>query len=214
MRLARVVLFVPLAGCFVGGQSKSFEIGEPVDRVEVFLGSGDVDVFPSDGDRVSVDYDMGGVSGSLPGHRIEDGVLILDLRCDGACGGDVMVDVPHGVDVDVELERGDVLLSDLSGDVRVQVGAGEVHGGVFTGDDIAVAVGAGNVSLDVDARPVDIWVDVGAGDLYLGVPPGGYVMDIGVGTGELWLDGVVEDTDAESRLHARTGAGAVLISEI
>jgi hypothetical protein len=214
MRLSRVVLFAPLAGCFVGGTHESFEVLEPIDHVEVRLGSGSIDVVAADTDAVSVHWELGGVSGSSPGHFIEDGVLVLDLYCQGACGGDVWLALPDAVDLDVELDRGDVLLHDLGGDVRVRLGAGDVMSGILYGDDIAVAVGAGDLSLDVDARPLDLWADVGAGDLYLGVPAGGYVMDLDVGAGDLWLDGVYEDASAVSRLHAHTGAGAAVVTDL
>lgn len=205
-----LTLLILLAGCHAGGVHTTRTFGEDIDRVVVLLDSGGVEVSGVAGQPTHVEVDMGGVGAAPAGMALEQGVLTVDYRCGVACGGDIWVEVPPGVAVEVQLERGDIGLDGLDGELRATLGAGDLWGTALGSRDIAVAVGAGDLGVETTGRPLSLWADLGAGDASLTVPLGGYrLVDMELGAGELWLDGVHADPEAPGRIHARAGAGAV-----
>lgn len=205
-----LTLSLLLVGCHAGGIHTERSFSDDIDRVVVLLDSGNIDVSGISGQPALARVDMGGVGTEVGGMSVDDGVLTVDYRCGVACGGYVWVEVPPHVGVEVQLERGDIGIDGINGDVRAMLGAGDLWTSSLGSRDIAVAVGAGDLDIDTTGKPLSLWADLGAGDASLTVPSGGYRMvDMDVGAGELSMDGVHEDGDSPGRIHVRAGAGAV-----
>lgn len=208
-----LTLSLLLGGCHMGGIHMERTFEDDIHAVVIHLDSGSIDVHGGGEGPVWLDVDMGGVGQEVAGASVVDGVLVVDYRCGIACGGDIWLEVPSDVDVEVQLERGDIWLDHIDGTVRGRLGAGDFWASSLGSEDIAVAVGAGDVGIETTGAPLSLWADLGAGDASLSVKAGGYrLVDMDVGAGELWLDDVHEDADADGRIHVRAGAGAVWLS--
>jgi hypothetical protein len=208
-----LTLSLLLAGCHMGGIHVDKTFDDDVDAVVVLLDSGDIDVHGVDEGPTRVQVDVGGVGSEIQGMSLEHGVLTVDYRCGIGCGGDLWLEVPSHVDVEVQLERGDVWLDTIHGTVRGRLGAGDFWASSLGSSDVAVAVGAGDLGIETTGKPLSLWADLGAGDASLSVKAGGYRMvDMEVGAGELWMDDVYADEGAPGRIHVRAGAGAVWLS--
>jgi hypothetical protein len=214
LRLMSALILPLAAGCVVGEHHKSLVFDESIEGVAVLLGSGSVEISEARGSEASVEYDLGGVTVEPVGASVVDGVLIVDLVCEGVCGGDVWVEAPEGAWVKVELHRGDVALDALSGAVFAKVGAGDLEAMDLESADIALALGAGDVWVDTSVSGADVWVDVGAGDLDVTVPEGRYLLDVDVGAGDLSMEGVINDPEGPGRIHAHTGAGSLWLEGV
>lgn len=208
-----LTLSLLLTGCHVGGLHTERSFPDDVERVVVLLDSGNIDVSGVPGRPAHVHIDMVGVGDEYSGMSVQDGVLTVDYRCGMACGGDVRVEVPPDVDVEVRLERGDIWIDSMDGEIRGTLGAGDLWTTSLGSRDIALAVGVGDLAVETTGEPLSLWADLGAGDASLTVPAGGYrLVDMDLGLGELWMDGVHEDRSAPGRIHVRAGVGVVWIN--
>lgn len=211
-RIGLVVLGATLALAVGCGEIDEgpFVVGEGFDRVEVQLTSGDLAVVRADGGEVVIDADFGGLSqpGTI-GRYIDDGVLVIDYACT-LCGGDVEVQVPDGVPVDVTLTQGDLTLERLTGSVLANVQAGAIRG-VDLACDAQVSTRAGAVELTYAFRPRQVLAETTFGSIDLTVPAGAYALEFGghVGVVDLW--DVENDPSASSSLVAIAEAGAITI---
>ena len=210
--MRRVFLIVGvLPGCVMASE-ESFVVHEALVGVAVEMGSGDVSVMPGPAEQATVDLDFGGVGFNGIGHEVVDGVLWLDLRCAGACGGDLALEVPPGAWVDVRLSAGDVSIDDVDGSVRAHVGAGAVEVWNVSGAEIDLATGAGSIDAVLEPEVRAVTADAGAGEADLLVDGGAWRLTLDAGSGHIQSQGVVHHPDAERVLVAQAGAGEVSIT--
>ena len=137
---------VAAAGCVVGGGEQAFEFDD-IAGLRVELGSGDVRAWGGSPDGVTrVHTDGGGIGRDnvSPDVRFDaDGWVTVDMNGGPLGGGDLDVEVPDGLplEVDVDLQA--------PADLWACVAAG----------DIAVTLPAGRYALDLDGGAGSIEVD-------------------------------------------------------
>ena len=140
----------PLApACAVGGGDLSWDLPADVEGVDLRVGNGSITVLPGDDDRIHIEWSGGGIGNQNvhPEPELIGDVVYLDARCGDACGGDITVWLPPGLDVLAEATRGDIEIS------------------MSRRADIRACVAAGAVILEVPAGAYDLDLSVGAGDL-------------------------------------------------
>ena len=208
MLLCLPVLAGPLAGCVMAAD-ESFVVDEDVVGLVVQMGNGDVSVEPGVEGQATVDLDFGGLGFDGIERDVVEGVLWLDLRCRGACGGDLAVTLPPGAWADVRLSAGDVSVSDLDGSVRAHVAAGAIEVWNLSGDEVDLATAAGSIDAVLEPEVRVVTADAGAGEAALVVDGGGWNLTAEAGSGHISLHGVHHDAESDRVLAARAGAGAV-----
>jgi hypothetical protein len=167
------------AACVVAGEEQSWMVTDPFTKVDVDARNGDVTVTARQRDGAAVEWAGGGVgSAQTPEVIVEDGVLRVDTRCEGLCGGSLTLSVPDDVAVSLQMDAGDAqLMLPMPVDVCVDVGAGNVDlsipGGAYALD---VEVGAGSFDLhgvwDDEAADHSITGSLGAGSLTIAATDG------------------------------------------
>jgi len=207
-----LLALTPLSACVVA-QDQRYVINQDVSAVVMDLGKGDVTVEVGPPGEVVVDIDMGGLTTNDLGPRLEGDVLYLEYRCGGVsiCGGDLWVQVPPDMLVDVELGAGDLSVWELHGDVRAQLGSGDLTAELLHSEVVWLATGAGAVDAHFEEPPFDLHASVGAGDVWLTVPPGAYDLDVDAGAGVVITDGIATDASSDRHITAQAGAGAVTV---
>jgi len=207
-----LLTLAPLSACVVA-QDQRYVVNQDVSAVVMDLGKGDVTVEVGPPGEVVVEIDMGGLTTKDLGPRLENDVLYLEYRCGGVsiCGGQLWVQVPPDVAVDVELGAGDLSVWELHGDVRAQLGSGDLTAELLRSDEVWLATGAGAVDAHFEEPPVDVHASVGAGDVWLTVPPGAYDLDVDAGAGVVIMDGIAEDSSSGRSITAQAGAGSVTV---
>jgi hypothetical protein len=195
------------SGCVVA-KDGDWAWGPGVERVELQLGSGDVEVRPSDSEETRLALSFGGLSATPVGPERRGDTVRIDLVCDGPCGGDATLEVPDGIELDLVVHRGDLHVEDiLAESVDMRLGAGDLQADWLDAPRVGMAVGAGEG--DVELVEVGcLWAEVGAGEAQVRVPEGAYAVDATVGAGALQLGrGITRDPDAERCLHAAVDMG-------
>ena len=208
----------------------------PVDEIVVRADRGDVELVPGRGRAVRVRETRRYLlkQPSLE-RRVDDGVLTLEARCDGAivtCESDLQVSVPPGAVVRLKIGSGDVdargidarearLRSD-AGDVRAELtgrqglvraraGPGDVDVRVRDARVIDAQSDAGDVVVAAGARPRRIRAVSDSGNVRVVVPAGAYAVSPKTESGNVTVDGISRDHRAASAIEARTGAGNVTL---
>ena len=169
-RLALALVALLAAAAAAGETLKSLSYTGPgvgLKAIAVKAGIGDVEVLGGAGTEIVVSVDLtrkgGGLFGSRPtpreldaieiAARVEDGELTLRLlpehRGDAHLSERWTVRVPAALAAGVKLGVGDVSVLDTSGDVKVQVGVGDVRieGSFNSFGEIRAASGVGDVTL-------------------------------------------------------------------
>ncbi|RME26965.1 MAG: hypothetical protein D6798_05615 [Deltaproteobacteria bacterium] len=177
--LAAILLNV---GCNAVRYSESFTPeGEPT-RVIVHSDAGVVEVVA--GDELRVERDVRAPEAALRlSHTMVDGVLMLEARCATLlpCAVDTRLTLPAAVPVEIDLGVGEVWVTgitdlrleldegdadiELSGDLQASVGSGDLQVRMAAGRRARVAVGRGDITVDV---PDSDWeIDAEARELRL-----------------------------------------------
>ncbi len=174
------------------------------DRRVVFAGIGDHRGWYGRGSRTTLDVSDDGTFGDNQkwgGRRVEivgsgDG---LDAYAD------VKVSVPKGQRITLHLGAGDATVTNVDGDVRVDVAAASVTANGVRGH-LSLDTGSGSVSVtDVDG---DVDLDSGSGEVTL-TRIKGDVLRVDSGSGRVRVQGI----DVE-RLDLDSGSGSVRLSDV
>lgn len=185
-----------------------FVVGEGFERVEVKLSNGDLTVQAHDADEVVIDAEFGGLARpNAIGRYLADGVLIVDYDC-ALCGGEVVVSVPHGVPVDVDMAQGDLTLDGISGALLANLQAGEITG-IDLSCDANVSTRAGEVSLTYGNRPRSLLATTTFGEVNVDLPAGAYDFDFGSRAGVVNLWDVEHDPRSNDRVSLFAEAGEI-----
>lgn len=147
--------FAPFAlllcvACQVGGGEKSLSwSAEGVGIVDVTLSSGEINVLPGTTDEIYILWEGGGISSQPIFEVTQDGPrLYIDADCGFTCGGELTVELPHALPLELALDSGEanVELTERSS-VSACVAAGEVN--------LLVPSGAYQLDLDAGAGSID-----------------------------------------------------------
>ena len=207
----------------------------PVRGLEVDVEVGRVEVVPGEGDDATITRTRRYLIGAPETREaLVDGVLRVEAECGSVvaagCAVDYRLEVPVGVPVRIRTERGTVSVTDMTGTVEVDAGAGNVRltrtrgpvkvgtsAGHVDGVDLAApfldaTTGAGRIRLSIVEAPGRLGLKTGAGSIDVGLPttPGGYRVATDTGAGK--VDVTVEQNEGGSRaIIASTGAGNIRI---
>lgn len=197
-----------LAACApLRGQSTQVE--ERVHLVEVTVDAGSVTLLSAPpGSRVQIRR----TARAFPEtrgfhHKVVNGILRVSARCGGApgCRVDHELRLPPEVAVVVQLQDGDVELTDVAGDVQVDVALGKVTGAGLRSGNIDVRTEGGGIDLIFAEAPHRLVANAAAGDVSLRVPAGSYRCDLdqaAAGATDVTCDAAAPHTVAAS-----TGVG-------
>jgi hypothetical protein len=227
-----------VAGWTVGSVERTGHqvVPGPVRELRVESGSGDITLVPARGEEVRIDSrSEGTLYAPRPRVEVVAGTVDVDGGCSplglGPCSSRLVIEVPDGIPVRVDLAAGDVTatalsgnvdLSTSSGDVRVRSLAGRVELETSSGDIDAAGLRAhtvrgesssGDVELEFAAAPQTAEADTSAGDARIAVPPGRESYRVEVDSSGGSSESVVSRDPSSARLlRARTRAGDALIS--
>lgn len=201
-----------------------------VERVELDLSSGEVELVPARGKEMVVREKRHSGLVSPSSSRSFDGrTLKLDGGCDVFvvlnCKVDYRIEVPRGTTVDVQGFAGSITARDIRGSLHIDNKAGDVRAINVRGPRIEVRTRAGDAEVrdvvgryvsvetaagDADARLLrparDLRVETHAGDATVVVPDVGYRIDADSNAGDTNVK--VRRNDLSKRtLRVRTKAG-------
>lgn len=161
-----------LTACVVSGGEQAWLIEDAVSEVEIEAHNGNVSVVARQREGTAIEWSGGGFGMEVtPEVAVDDGVLSVDTRCEGLCGGDLTLSIPDFVAVGLSLDTGDAEVTLPAGaDVCVDIGAGSaalsLPGGAYAMD---LEIGAGHLSLqgiwDDPSAERTITGSIGAGSL-------------------------------------------------
>lgn len=215
-----------------------FTIDEPITAIVVDGGVGNVTVHAHAQEDVVIEASLFGERGDAePRLDVRDGVLHVDVECDGigCCGADLDLAVPTAVTLEVDLGVGDVVVAGLAGAVDVDVGTGDIEVvelaaglGLHTGTGTIegrglrstsawLDVGTGDVSLSYDpAAELDaLAVDVGVGAVTLRIPEGSYDLRLETGVGDASISaGLGDQAGASGRIEVDVGTGDIHVEAL
>jgi len=178
-----------------------------VGTVVLRIDEGVVDLVP--GHRLRVERAVRAAEGTLTlSHHVDDGVLVIEARCRTfiQCPVDTEVAVPEGVDVQVELGRGEVWATGIATlGIELRDGTADVE----TTGTLNVQVGSGSVRAQAP-RDANLKIAVGDGDIDVQVAPGPWLVD--ATAARLQVTGVTPDDHATGRLELVAPSGSVTVT--
>ena len=192
-------------------------LGGPVNRIDVQVADGDVELVPGSGDDVVVER-----SSSWRFRRpdaeayVDDGTARIRSGCPpivlvvGSCSVTHRIEVPAGVRVDVRTYSGRVTLGGVTGWVRVVTTEGRVEGDGILSPEVLVDTSGGSVGLAFAGAPSRVAVVSGGSGVDLRLPGGPYELDVRPGDGDVDID-VETDDLAERVIEVDTDGGDVSI---
>lgn len=183
--------------------TEAFVPDAPVARVVLEVESGRVEIVP--GGSVRVERAVRGPAGAavLAHHLSQDGTLTVEARCPGVlpCGVDTRLSVPAGVPVAVTVDHGDVWVTGLD-ELALDIADGDAD--VEVGQRLVASVGTGSVRAWLGTA-TQARVAVGQGDVDVQVPASSYGLDLTARTRD--VEGVLPDGQADGQLEVIAPAG-------
>ncbi|XVX21496.1 DUF4097 family beta strand repeat-containing protein [Actinomycetota bacterium] len=135
-----------------------------------------------------------------------------DCRGPAICGIDWDLVVPADTDVRVNGGVGDVRLTGLAGDAKVEMGTGEINVRESRANSLELQAGVGGIVVRSDVPLDSLRVEAGVGDIDVTVPSGdSYRVDTAGGASESRVT-VPQDSSSDRRITVRAGVGDIRIS--
>jgi DUF4097 and DUF4098 domain-containing protein YvlB len=207
----------------------------PIRSVEIDLEAGRVEITPGVANEAKVDRRRRYIVGApVVSETFVDGVLRLSGECESlvtlGCKVDFRVEIPAAVPVRIRTDTGSVAVTEMTGMVEVDTGAGGIRLNGTKGP-VHASTSAGNIDgVDLVATFLDARTDAGrirlsfaepssrvdlrtgAGNIDLALPAsgGGYRVATETGAGKVDV-GVDNDPAANRAVTATTGAGNIRI---
>ncbi|MFG1696421.1 DUF4097 family beta strand repeat-containing protein [Nonomuraea sp. NPDC049309] len=218
--LASTVL---LTGCGVASlagpnheDTVSYEVTDKVTALRLVSNAGDAVITETGGDAVRVVETLHWRGGDKPRpeHRVDGQELFLTYGCPsqwGTCGVDYKIEVPKGLRMTLESGSGNITLRDLTGEITLSTGSGDVDAAGLAGKKLSGEVGSGNIELKFSAVPQDLRLKAGSGDIDVRVPDQPYAIDSRIGSGDVTI-GVKQDTTAPNKISVTAGSGDITVS--
>jgi hypothetical protein len=176
--------------------SHPIEVAGPVDRIRVAVTQGSVTLRGADQDRVTGErVTTRGLREPGVTERVDGTTLVIEAWCmplgNTWCDVSYVLDVPRGIDVEVETALGSIRASGLdgaldlfsatgsvdvdavTGSLRLESGAGSVQGTALASKAVVAESGAGSVRLAFAGPPDRVTASAGAGSIDIEVPDDG-----------------------------------------
>jgi hypothetical protein len=210
---ACIALFgLVIPACHLSQDSKTFRFDETVERVDVDVDAGLINLRPTEGAGARVDAQLEWSGGESPDFDVwvADGTLFVRGECSSviSCNTDFTLTVPANAELDVDLSAGSVEVRDMSGPLFVELSAGEVQGWGLKGDVLHAEVTTGSIDLSFSEGATTVYADVTTGEVELAVPDRLYQVEAGVTTGSVDVD-VATSPNADAFIAAKVVTGEV-----
>jgi len=196
-------LGVVASACVPVRYTEAFVPDAPVVRVVLEVERGSVEVVP--GGSVRVERAVRGPAGAaaLAHHLSPDGTLTVEAGCPGVlpCGVDTRLSVPPSVPVAVAVDRGDVWVTGLE-ELQLDIADGDAD--VEVGQRLVASLGTGSIRAWLGAS-THARVAVGQGNVDVQVPASSYDLDLTARTRD--VEGVLPDGQADGHLEVIAPAG-------
>jgi hypothetical protein len=182
---------------------------KPIHRIEINGDSGVVEIVPADSPRV--EFAVRAPDGvATVSHEERDGVLTVNARCRTPilCGVDTEIHVPDGVAISIALNKGEVWATGVA-DLNISLGEGSID--VETIGRTTVQLGQGNVRV-VSVHPEQLRVAVGKGNIDVQVSP--EVWNISIVSAQEQIVGVTHDDAALNMMELVAPAGHVSVRNL
>lgn len=191
-----------------GAGTDQYTITDPVDTLHVLLTVGNLDIVPRAG---PIEVVLHGVRlNGAQGPTVSGGVLTLDYT---ASVGDLTVYAPTDLlAYDARVCVGDLTVSELAGDLTVEVRTGALFGAALASPEVAAHNRTGSSELDFDVAPDALWMEGATGDFVADVPADRCDCDLAVtGAGLAQLQGIDDDPNAPMAVWARRNTGMIRV---
>lgn len=207
-----------VASSFARASTQESFTADAVRTVHVRLDAGDVEVRRAAGDEVEVSVTADGTWREPWTVRERDGdTLLLSARCDTPlvfrrCDVSYAVEVPDGVDVDLEVSAGRVSVDGVDGEVLARSHAGEVELTDLRSARVDAASDVGRVAVTFAEPPASVRASSETGAVAVTLPARGepYAVDATSDVGGTVVD-VATDPDSPRSVVARTAVGHVSV---
>ncbi|TDO54579.1 DUF4097 and DUF4098 domain-containing protein YvlB [Kribbella sp. VKM Ac-2527] len=191
----------------------SNELVDDIDRLRIEIGSGLVEIVPSDGPQTTATLEVDGSGAEEIVFKVSDGELIVDGPRTSRRGPDITVRIatPATLDVRIKTGSGDISSRMPLGESRLATGSGDisltaVEGilGATTGSgDIrvehaakALSATTGSGSIDIASAAAALGLSTGSGDVRVGDVTG--PTTIKVGSGDITVERIRDHSVATS----------------
>lgn len=204
-----------------------------VDRVEVVLDAGDVEIVEGEGVVVETRLRWQGFQAPLLELRRSGATLLVSATCAAtadACAVDVHLTLPPEVLVEVFTDVGDVSVEGMAGEVFVDTGggvveldglSGHVDAATDSGDivgrglltpDLEMVAAAGDIDAEVLDGQVRLEASTGSGNIGIDVPAGAYELNLWAVSGQVEVSNVEAALGVAGSLTAVTRRGNVRVT--
>jgi Putative adhesin len=200
-----------------GSRSVSYPFSGPLLRVEIEVGSGDVQILGGGRSSVHVRKTERFAYGHSPQERLDldGGVLTIASQCAslivGTCSSDYELAVPDNVALTIRATDGDVRLDGYRGSADVATTRGRIVIDRFCGFLLQATARTGDIDVDTECASERLDLRSDSGDVRAVVPGGRYRIDAGANDGRVAVRGVVHGDDAPWEIQALSGSGDVTI---
>jgi hypothetical protein len=223
--------------------SDDHQISEKITTVQLAAKSSDVTIKVSDDDKTTVQEERkfwGWKHGDA--YSVDDGVLKLDGDCGWQCSADFVVTVPRGTkvtgengsgdisiagvsgvdaksrsgkfevsdvtgDVKVDLTSGDVVVKDLTGKLDVTATSGDIEASGLKGGPVNAETTSGNVELEL-AEANDVRAKGTSSDIDVTAPAGSWNVSTETRSGEVGNE-LGDDSNGTHTINATTTSGDI-----
>ncbi|GAA3201332.1 hypothetical protein GCM10010486_84130 [Nonomuraea roseoviolacea subsp. carminata] len=211
-----------LSGCGLGAiahpdnkDTVTYQVKDKVQKLQLRSGSGDVVVTESDAPYVSVTETLYWNNDKpRTGHKVAGDTLSLSYDCQrswGSCGVDYKVEIPKGLQVDLDAGSGDMTLRSLTGPLDLTADSGDIVGNGLGGKKVVAAAESGNINLRYAAAPDSVELSADSGDVALTVPDGAYDVSTKVDSGDEHIS-VKDDNSSPRKLSLTADSGDITVS--
>jgi hypothetical protein len=188
-----------------------------VQRIEVDVGSGNVEIVGGGLDEVDVQRTDRFAFDREPSEwrTQENGVGRIVSRCPslvlGTCASDYRLTISDNVPIDVRVDRGTIDLRSYRGSATLETGSGSVTVSGFCGFVLEATTKQGNIDAATACSPERLELRSDTGDVTASVPPGRYRVNAAATAGNVAVSGIQDDDAAPWEILALSNAGDVKV---
>jgi DUF4097 and DUF4098 domain-containing protein YvlB len=187
--------------------------GKEIERVRIEIGSGLVDIRPTDGDETLVSMEVSSGPDDDVIFTVVDGELIIEGPRNVRRGPEiqVLIATPVTLDARIKTGSGDIISRVPLGTARLSTGSGDIQLDRVEGE-LAVSTGSGDVrvdhavstvrgstgsgSIDIDEAGATVALTTGSGDVRVGDAAG--ATTVRVGSGDITIERIRDHSVATS----------------